>query len=50
MTKAVTYLPFEDALDRFACDTPRGAESETLIGVRRLYRRMRDSGELPADH
>jgi hypothetical protein len=26
MTKAVTYLPFEDALDRFAWDTPRGAE------------------------
>lgn len=27
MTKAVTYLPFEDALDRFAWDTPRGAET-----------------------
>ena len=27
MTKAVTYLPFEDALDRFAWDTPRGAEA-----------------------
>jgi hypothetical protein len=25
MPKAVTYLPFEDALDRFAWDTPRGA-------------------------
>jgi hypothetical protein len=27
MTKAVTYLPFEDALDRFTWDTPRGAET-----------------------
>jgi len=27
MTKAVKYLPFEDALDRFAWDTPRGAET-----------------------
>jgi hypothetical protein len=27
MTKAVTYLPFEDALDRFAWDTPRGAQT-----------------------
>ena len=27
MTKAVTYLPFEDALDRFAWETPRGAET-----------------------
>ena len=27
MTKAVKYLPFEDALDRFAWDTPRGAEA-----------------------
>jgi hypothetical protein len=26
MTKAVTYLPFEDALDRFAWDTLPGAE------------------------
>ena len=26
MTKAVTYLPFEDAHDRFAWDTPQGAE------------------------
>jgi hypothetical protein len=26
MTKARTYLPFEDALDRFAWDTPSGAE------------------------
>jgi hypothetical protein len=25
MTRAVTYLPFEDALDRFSWDTPRGA-------------------------
>jgi hypothetical protein len=23
----MTYLPFEDALDRFAWDTPRGAET-----------------------
>jgi hypothetical protein len=34
MTKTVTYLPFEDALDRFAWDTPRGAE-------RRRPRRIR---------
>jgi hypothetical protein len=27
MTKAATYLPFEDALDRFAWDTPRGAKT-----------------------
>jgi hypothetical protein len=27
MTKTVTYLPFEDALDRFTWDTPRGAET-----------------------
>ncbi len=27
MTTAITYLPFEDALDRFAWDTPRGAET-----------------------
>jgi hypothetical protein len=26
MTKSVTYLPFEDALDRFTWDTPRGAD------------------------
>jgi len=25
MTRAITYLPFEDALDRFSWDTPRGA-------------------------
>jgi hypothetical protein len=25
MNKAITYLPFEDALDRFSWDTPRGA-------------------------
>jgi hypothetical protein len=25
MTKAVTYLPFEDAVARFAGHTPRGA-------------------------
>ena len=29
MTKAVTYLPFEGALDRFAWDTSRGAETRT---------------------
>jgi hypothetical protein len=27
MTKAITYLPFEDALDRFTWDTPRGADA-----------------------
>jgi hypothetical protein len=27
MTKAETYLPFEDALDRFAWDTPSGAQT-----------------------
>jgi hypothetical protein len=34
MTKAVTYLPFEDALDRFAWDTPRGAERRTPIRIK----------------
>jgi len=27
MTKSITYLPFEDALDRFTWDTPQGAET-----------------------
>lgn len=27
MAKRITYLPFEDALDRFTWDTPRGAET-----------------------
>jgi len=34
MTKAVTYLPFEDALDRFTWDTPRGAETRRPKRIR----------------